>query len=222
MSKGLFVTATGTDVGKTYVTALLVKKLRAAGYRAGYYKAAISGANTLEDSDAGYVNRIAGIGQAQETLLSYLYQKAVSPHLAAKIEKNPLVLSRVRADSQRVQQEYDFVTVEGSGGIVCPLRYDETEQIMLADVIKALKLNTLIIADPGLGAINAVVLTVAYMRSLQIGIKGIIVNRYTGGLMQEDNVKMMEALAQVPVLALVAPGEQDLDLPAERIAQCYE
>lgn len=222
MSKGLFVTATGTDVGKTYVTALLVKKLRAAGYKAGYYKAAISGANTLEDSDAGYVNRIAGIGQAQETLLSYLYQKAVSPHLAAKIEKNPLVLSRVRADYQRVQQEYDFVTVEGSGGIVCPLRYDETEQIMLADVIKALKLNTLIIADAGLGAINAVVLTVAYMRGLQIGIKGVIVNRYTGGLMQEDNVKMIEALAQVPVLALVAPGEQDLDLPAERIAQCYE
>ena len=216
------MTATGTDVGKTYVTALLVKKLRAAGYKAGYYKAAISGANTLEDSDAGYVNRIAGIGQAQETLLSYLYQKAVSPHLAAKIEKNPLVLSRVRADYQRVQQEYDFVTVEGSGGIVCPLRYDETEQIMLADVIKALKLNTLIIADAGLGAINAVVLTVAYMRGLQIGIKGVIVNRYTGGLMQEDNVKMIEALAQVPVLALVAPGEQDLDLPAERIAQCYE
>lgn len=44
MSKGLFITGTGTDIGKTYVTALLVKTLRQHGYDVGYYKAAISGA----------------------------------------------------------------------------------------------------------------------------------------------------------------------------------
>ena len=43
MSKGIFITATGTDIGKTYVTALLVKKLREANFNAGYYKAALSG-----------------------------------------------------------------------------------------------------------------------------------------------------------------------------------
>ena len=52
MSKGLFVTGTGTDVGKTYVTALIIKKLRDAGYSAGYYKAALSGAQSIADSDA--------------------------------------------------------------------------------------------------------------------------------------------------------------------------
>lgn len=47
MSKGIFITATGTDIGKTYVTALLVKKLREANFNAGYYKAALSGADNI-------------------------------------------------------------------------------------------------------------------------------------------------------------------------------
>ena len=87
MSKGLFITGTGTDIGKTYVTALLVKTLRQQGHDVGYYKAAISGAPTVADSDAGFVNKTAAIGEDPELLLSYLYSHAVSPHLAARWEK---------------------------------------------------------------------------------------------------------------------------------------
>lgn len=83
MGKGLFITATGTDVGKTYVTALIVKKLKEAGYHAGYYKAALSGAECIADSDAGYVKKVSGITQEDDTLISYLYKEAVSPHLAS-------------------------------------------------------------------------------------------------------------------------------------------
>lgn len=60
MGKGIFITGTDTDIGKTYVTALLVKTLREAGYDAGYYKAAISGADSVAESDAGFVNRFCG------------------------------------------------------------------------------------------------------------------------------------------------------------------
>ena len=84
MRKGLFITGTGTDLGKTYVTALLIKTLRQHGYDVGYYKAAISGAPTVAASDAGYVNEVAGIGESPDLLLSYLYDHAVSPHLAAR------------------------------------------------------------------------------------------------------------------------------------------
>ena len=66
MAKGIFVTGTGTDVGKTYVTALIVKKLADAGIHAGYYKAALSGAESIEESDAGYVNT----GRQQLTVIS--------------------------------------------------------------------------------------------------------------------------------------------------------
>lgn len=160
MGKGIFVTGTGTDIGKTYVTALIVKKLADAGIRTGYYKAALSGAKSIGDSDAGYVKKIAGITQEDTSLLSYLYQNAVSPHLAAQIEGNPVDPEKIKKDFDKVKSKFDYVTVEGSGGIVCPIRWDKEHKILLEDIVKALNLNTLVIADAGLGTINAVVLTI--------------------------------------------------------------
>ena len=165
LSKGLFISATGTDIGKTYVTALIVKKLREAGLNAGYYKAALSGADCIKNSDAGFVNEFAKIGQDENTLLSYLYKNAVSPHLAAKIEGNPVEKDVVIQGYKTVQAKYDYVTVEGSGGIICPIRYDDKAQYFLEDIIKWLNLSVLLVADAGLGTINSVVLTKEYTKS---------------------------------------------------------
>jgi len=81
MSKKIFITATGTNIGKTFVTALIVKKLRDAGYNAGYYKAALSGAEITENGlipgDAYYVNKIANINETMDNLVSYVYKEAV-------------------------------------------------------------------------------------------------------------------------------------------------
>lgn len=222
MTKGIFITATGTDIGKTYVAALMIKKLRSSGRNAGYYKAALSGASSVENSDAGYVNRVANIGQEEETLFSYLYSNAVSPHLAAKLEGNPAEISKIITDYTKVRELYDYVTVEGSGGIICPIRYDDTTQILLEDIVKALGLNTLIIADAGLGTINAVTLTAEYLRSRGIGIKGVILNRYTGGIMQDDNITMIEKIAKIPVLSLVKPYADEIEMSADEIEALYE
>ena len=219
MRKGIFVTGTGTDVGKTYVTALLVKALCRAGVDTGYYKAAISGADSVRESDAGYVRRISGIRQPEEWLLSYLYQTPVSPHLAAKLEGNPVELEQVRADFERVAAAFSFVAVEGSGGIVCPIRWDGTSRVLLEDVVKALKLDTLVISDSGLGSINAAVLTVAYLRQKGIGVRGILLNRWEGGVMQQDNRRMIEELTAVPVLACSAPGAEALGLTPQALEQ---
>lgn len=221
MSKGLFVTATGTDIGKTYVTALMVKKLKEAGYTSGYYKAALSGADNIAESDAGYVKKISGITQPDETLLSYLYKASVSPHLAAKIEGNPVDINKVRKDYKRVLEDHEFVTVEGSGGIVCPIRWDGEQKILLEDVIKALKLHTVIVADAGLGTINAVVLTTEYLRNHGIEVKGVILNHYMGDTMQRDNARMIEELAKVPIVAFVREGEENLEIEAEKLAELY-
>lgn len=220
MAKGLFVTATGTDAGKTYITALLVKKLAEAGLSAGYYKAALSGAETIADSDAGYVKRISGIDQPDESLLSYLYRNSVSPHLAARIEGNPVELKRVSADFIRVAESYDYVTVEGSGGIVCPIRWDQ-QKLLLEDIIKELGLDTVIVADAGLGTINAVALTVSYLKSKEIGVRGIILNHYSGGVMQEDNVRMIEELTGIPVVGVVHDGDDEIEIPLEKLRDMY-
>lgn len=91
MRKAIFMTGTGTDVGKTYVTALLVKKLKERGYDPAYYKAAVSGNTRGSDGrliagDALYVKNISGIDQPLDEMCPYIYERAVSPHLAAQIE----------------------------------------------------------------------------------------------------------------------------------------
>ncbi|MDQ0204653.1 dethiobiotin synthase [Pectinatus haikarae] len=221
-AKGLFITATGTDVGKTYVTGLIIKKLREAGLNCGYYKAAISGADSVGESDAGYVNRIANIGQTDKMLVPYLYKEAVSPHLAARIEKNPVELSVVKEGFSKNAQQFDYLTMEGSGGIICPIRYDARQKLFLEDFIKEFSLPSVIVADAGLGTINAVVLTVEYMKNRSLPIKGIILNNYTGGIMQEDNIRMIEAMTGIKIAALVKDGDKDLDIEAEALAAFYE
>ena len=226
MSKKIFITATGTDIGKTFVTALIVKKLRDAGYKAGYYKAALSGAeiseNGLIPGDAQYVNKIANINETMDNLVSYVYKEAVSPHLASKIEGNPVEMNKVIEDFNNALSKYDYLTMEGSGGIVCPIRYDH-KKIMLEDIIKELGLSTLIIADAGLGTINNVVLTVEYLKNRNISVKGIILNHYIeDNIMHEDNKKMIETITKIPVIAVVKENDEELNIGVNKLLEIYE
>jgi dethiobiotin synthetase len=222
MGKGLFITGTGTDIGKTYVTALLVKALRDAGYAAGYYKAAVSGADTIAASDAGYVNTIAGIGEPENMLLSYLYKTAVSPHLAARLEGSPVQKDVIVKAYKTAASTYDYVTMEGSGGILCPLRHDESAVYYLQDVIQWLHLPSLIVADAGLGTINAVVLTASYMKLHKLPVRGIILNHYTASLMEKDNITMIEELTNLPILATVKDNDTSLSIDPSQLASLYE
>lgn len=228
MSKGIFITATGTDIGKTYVTALLVKKLREAQQKAGYYKAALSGAEkqkdgTLLPGDADFVARTAKIDEAPQNLVSYIYETAVSPHLAAQREGNQVSIEKVIADYKKSCAKYDFVTVEGSGGIICPIRWDEQEHILLEDIIKKLALGTIVVSSAALGSINACVLTIYYLKARNIPIKGIILNNYDNtDFMQQDNKKMIEELTKIPVLATVSNNDTDIDIDPKFLMSLYK
>lgn len=208
--KGVFITGTGTDIGKTYVTALLAKYYREQGIDVAYFKAAISGADTIPESDAGYVKKIAGLEQSDESMVSYLFSEAVSPHLAAKINNRPIELDKIVGDYQVVRDSHQFTVVEGSGGIVCPIRYDESEKILLPDVVKALGLSVIIVADAGLGTIHNVVTTAAYIKTLGIEIEGVLLNNYIGDLMQKDNYYMIEELTGLKVIGTVAPNGENI------------
>lgn len=227
MSKKLFITGTGTDIGKTYVTGLILKKFQDNQKNAAYYKAAMSGNDrrpdgTLIPGDALHVKTVSGISQPLEEMCPYVYETAVSPHLASQIEGNPVDMKTVLQTFDTVCDRYDYVTAEGSGGILCPLRSDE-QNIRLEDFIKARDLNCLIIADAGLGTINSVVLTVEYMRTHDLPVKGIIFNHYeAGNRLHEDNLFMCEAMTGLKVLACVKDGDTDLDIPFELLESLYE
>lgn len=226
MGKVLFVTGTGTDIGKTYVTGLIVKCLRDAGRSAGYYKAALSGAEvaadgTLLPGDALHVARVAGLDAADVTV-SYVYRDAVSPHLAAQIEHRPMDFAKVAEDYRRAKERTDYLTVEGSGGIICPLRWDDDEHVVLDDLAVRLGLAALVVADAGLGTINAAVLTAEHLHARGIPLRGFIFNNWQGGLMQEDNVRMVEEITGAHVLARVPHGAAELPMGADALAALYE
>lgn len=227
MSKGLFITGTGTDLGKTYIAGLIVKKLADAKQSAAYYKAAMSGNDRRADGslipgDALFVQKTAGISQPLEEMCPYVYEHAYSPHLASRIEGHPVQMDVVKARYYKVCSAYDFVTMEGSGGILCPICFDEAK-IQLEDVIRELHLPSILIADAGLGTINSVVLTVEYMKAKNLPVKGIIYNHYHGNdVMEDDNIFMCEYMTGLPTLAKVKDGDTELAMDVQDLMALYE
>ena len=228
MGKCLFVTGTGTDVGKTYVTGLIVKKLVESGRKAGYYKAALSGAEPdekgiLQPGDVLQVKKMAGLSVPAGDMVSYVYREAVSPHLAAKWNGMPLDLEKVERDFLRAKDRCDYLTMEGSGGILCPLRWDTEAHILLVDLVEKLGIPVLVVADAGLGAINGTVLTVEHLQRKQIPVQGVFFNNsHPGDPMEEDNARMVEEMTGIKVMAWVARGAEELDMESAALASLYQ
>ena len=209
MSKAIFLTGTGTDIGKTFIAGLIVKKLAQAGKNPAYYKAAMSGNDRRSDEslipgDALFVRQMSGISQPLDEMCPYVYENAWSPHLASRVEGNPVDLAVVREGFAKVAENYDYITMEGSGGILCPLCF-------------------ILIADAGLGTINSVVLTFEYMKAHNLPLKGIIFNHYhPGNIMEEDNIFMCEHMTGLPVLAKVQDNATELETDADVLSALYD
>ena len=227
MSKAVFLTRTGTDIGKTYISGLIVKKLAEAGKNPAYFKAAMSGNDRREDGtlipgDALFVQKTSGISQPLEEMCPYVYENAWSPHLASRVEGNPVDLEVVRKGFLETADKYDYITMEGSGGILCPLCFDE-RRIQLEDVIREFELSSILVADAGLGTINSVVLTVEYMKARSLPIRGIIFNHYhPGNIMEDDNIFMCEHMTGLPVIAKVQDNATELETDADVLAALYD
>lgn len=214
MTKCIFVTATGTDIGKTYISGLVVKKMREAGLNCGYFKPVLSGAikegNELVPGDCRHVVEMAHLDCKPMDCLSYCFEEAVSPHLAAerlgiKIDKN-----KILKDFEQKKHEYDYLLIEGAGGITCPINLENN--YLMYNLIQDLNCGVVIVADGGLGTINSVLLTVEYIKNRGINIEGIILNNYQDDFMYEDNKKVIEDLTGLKVIAKVKRNDSDIEI----------
>ena len=145
VAKKIFITGTGTDVGKTYISALIVKKMRDCGYNCGYFKPVISGVTEmcgkLVDSDANYVIQVANMETEAENCVSYWWKEAVSPHLAAKRAKQKIDIDKIKYDFSQACKKYDYLLIEGAGGITCPIIINKDEKYLLKDLVWELGLR---------------------------------------------------------------------------------
>ncbi len=217
MSKNIFITATGTDVGKTYISALIVKKMREEGYNCGYFKPVLSGVEAsdgkLTSSDCNYVVNTARIPIEAEKCVSYWWLEAVSPHLAAQRKNEEIKIAKIREDFERVSGKYDYLLIEGAGGITCPLILANGEKYLIKDLIKEFNTGVIVVADAGLGTINYTLLTVEYAKNNGIKIEGIILNNFNSdSFMHQDNLKQVEYLTGIKVVATVEKGQKDIKL----------
>lgn len=226
--KAIFITATGTDIGKTYVSGLLVKKMRDLNFDCGYYKPALSGAVKQDDGsllpgDCDFVVKTAGLNVKPLDCVTYCFEEAVSPHLAASRKGVEISPEKIKAEYEKNDKIYDYLVVEGAGGITCPFVIDENKVILLPQIIKKLGLNILIVADGGLGTINSVLLTVEYAKSQGLNIKGIILNNFDEkDFMHRDNKTQVERLTGINVIATVKKGDKNLKISKEDLLKIFE
>lgn len=236
--KSVFMTGTGTDVGKTYISGLILKKLNDNNINSAYYKAAMSGNEQGDDGilipgDAVNVKELSGITQNIEGMCPYIYETAVSPHLASRLEGNPVDLKNVIKGYEKLCKEHKYILVEGSGGIMCPIHFEENEnknrennnkgKLWLEDIIRELQLPSIIVADAGLGTINNVGLTAFYMKQKNLKAKGIIFNNYEpSNTMHNDNLKMCEYITGLDVIACIKKDDTDIDISLSELKKIFE
>jgi dethiobiotin synthetase len=226
-NKAIFVTATGTDVGKTYISGLLVKKMRDYGLDCGYYKPALSGAirqpdGSLLAGDCDFVLKTSGLNAKQDDCVTYCFEEAVSPHLAAERQGVRIKKEVIKSNFDKLSEKYEFLVVEGAGGITCPFNLKE-EILLLPEIIKALGTDALVVADGGLGTINYVLLTIDYAKSHGINVRGIILNNYDkNDFMHQDNKLQVERLTGVKVIATVGKNEKDINITKEDLLKVFD
>ncbi|CAD7286209.1 dethiobiotin synthase [Campylobacter suis] len=228
MSKNLFILGTGTDVGKTYVSGLLLKKLLKNELNALYFKPISSGNLRLFDGslrlcDVEFVREFSGLKTLASKLSVYAYENGYSPHLAANFESNYPDLNFIKDKFDDLQKCCDFLLIEGAGGVVTPLNFSPNgKNLMLLDLVKALCPSVLLVACASLGGINSAVLTCQYLQNNGILIKGIILNHFDEkDPVCVDNCKMIEVLTGVSVIECVSYSQMELNLETKKLENLF-
>ncbi|MBW2466886.1 MAG: dethiobiotin synthase, partial [Deltaproteobacteria bacterium] len=172
-SNTLFVTGTGTSVGKTYFCARLLEYLTSKGIPAGYQKWIATGADKGLPEDLDLCLRAAGIEPdpvLMKQLVPFSFRFPASPHLAAEMENRQVEPDVIVENYLSLAANYEYLIVEGVGGLMVPLRRD----ILLADLLSRLRPRTLIVAGSGLGTLNHTLLTLEALRKRDIPIIGVV------------------------------------------------
>ena len=216
--RGVFITGTDTDVGKTWVAAGLTAALRQRGVKAVYFKPIQSGCpeegGRLIPTDAQFARHLAGLQEPLEALTPIALRLPLAPGVAAAQEGVEVDLGRIADSLRDLAARYEFLVVEGAGGLYVPLI---GTHFLVLDLIRWLSLPLAVVARAGLGTINHTALTVKAALAAGVEVAGVILNRFPErpGLAEETNPGVIEAITGVPVLGRL-PEVADLDRPAGR------
>ncbi|MEX0939294.1 MAG: dethiobiotin synthase [Pirellulales bacterium] len=212
---GLFITGTGTEVGKTYTACMIARELAAVGRRVGVYKPVASGCVASEAGlvceDALQLWEAAGKPSTIDQVCPQSFRAPLAPYLAARAEGRKIDRAMLTAGVDYWRESSEIVLVEGAGGLMSPLDVG----LFNADLAVQLGYPLLIVAANELGVINATLQTLIAARSRcpDLPVAGVVLcatRASADDLSRASNAT--ELLAHdVPLLAIAAHGEGRLD-----------
>jgi dethiobiotin synthetase len=210
MGKGYFVTGIDTNIGKTYVTTQMVACLQNKGIDAIPYKPIQSGVvnigNRVIGEDVAFYKEKLDLIEEHDYYNTYTLKTPVSPHLASKLEDVYIDEQVILDKYKQLESKHDVVFVEGAGGVAVPLK----ENFGTIDLIKRLNLPVILVTSLKLGTINHTVLTTEYLKSHQINVLGLLINKVPSVMneMEKDNLVMLEKLTGHVILGVI-PEQTD-------------
>ena len=198
--KPLFVTATDTDIGKTYVCAGLAHALKKMDINVGIMKPFACGDKQkigFSSNDLTILANAAMVDDAEDIINPFFFPIPASPYTAAKNLGVKIDIERVMDCFRKLDEIHDIVLVEGIGGIMTPILKDYA----IIDLIKDLMANTIIVTSSKIGTVNHTVLTCNMCKNMNIPIKGLIINNFDStGYPIPELERDLNALTDLPVL----------------------
>jgi dethiobiotin synthetase len=198
--RALFVTGTGTEVGKTIVAAALARSMAAEGLRVAVFKPAVTGLEEEGETDHALLRRASGSAQSDEQIAPYRFGPPASPHLAAALAGEEIDPDRLRAAARAAAADADAeaIVCEGVGGLLVPL----SPSYLVRDLAADLGYPLVVVAAPGLGTINHTLLTVEAARAAGLEVAAVVLNPWPAEptAIERDNRTTIARLADVEVL----------------------
>lgn len=200
-----FITATDTDVGKSYVSKHLAYEFYKKGLKVAYFKPFQSGIIEGVKSD---VEQVLELSNNIKTKNSYVTNYPSTPLISAQMDNVEIDLNKVLKDYEELKNNNDIVITEGSGGFYVPVK----ENVLMSDVIKLLNLPIIIVARPDLGTINHTLMTIECAKKEGIKILGVIISNFPNET--KDPVilrakEMIEDFSDVKVIATIKKDQKD-------------
>jgi len=203
-ARGVFITATDTDVGKTLVASALVTCLTQRGIDVGVMKPIETGVSraTKARSDGVRLRRAAGSQDSLAEVCPYVFRFPVAPLSAARVEKTTVQIATIMRAFRTLSQKHAFMMVEGVGGVQVPI----TQLLTVLDIIYRMKLSAIVVGRSGLGGINHALLTLHALRRRKIPIVALVLNQCRpvhtkiARAQEQSTVSLLQMLAGVPVI----------------------
>ncbi len=198
--KSLFVTATNTDIGKTYVCAGIAHSLKKSGINVGIMKPFACGVKQktgFSSKDLSILSKAAIVSDPEEFVNPFFFPIPASPYTAAKNLGVKIDIKHVMKCFRKLNKIHDIILVEGIGGIMTPI----LKNYAIIDLIKDLNTNTIIVTNSKIGTINHTVMTCNMCKNMKIPVKGLIINNFDSkGYPISELERDLRALTNLPVL----------------------